>query len=194
MDSLEMGENNKLFKFSVPTEPAIPNEELNVNLFEKGRSHSFYYDSEGYAQVYTQGKGLNVSDWSSGASIGAWFGPDHPLNVSEILNRGRLTQEAARFAAIIKSIRVAGSQGVKKLQINTDYKNTVRFMLYFIVKWERNGWMTCRGTPVKNQVLIRELDYCSRLMDIKWNYVPAEDQVEGILEANRLCHSCQSWR
>ena len=28
--------------------------------------------------------------------------------------------------------------------------------------------MTCRGTPVKNQVLIRELDYCSRLMDIKW--------------------------
>ena len=79
MDSLEMGENNKLFKFSVPTEPAIPNEELNVNLFEKGRSHSFYYDNEGYAQVYTQGKGLNVSDWSSGASIGAWFGPDHPL-------------------------------------------------------------------------------------------------------------------
>ena len=57
---------------------------------------------------------------------------------------------------------------MKKLQINTDYINVVRFMMYFILKWEQNGWMTVRDTAVKNQVLIRELDYFSRLMDVKW--------------------------
>ena len=57
---------------------------------------------------------------------------------------------------------------MKKLQINTDYINTVRFMMYFILKWEQNGWMTVRGTPVKNQVLIRELDFFSHLVDVKW--------------------------
>ena len=111
--------------------------------------------------------------------------------MSERLYRGRRTQEAARFAAVIEAIRVAGSSGigfqyysqiewqffnylfltpsgVTHLQINTDYINVVRFMMYFILKWEQNGWMTIRGTPVKNQVLIRELDYFSRLMDVKW--------------------------
>lgn len=58
--------------------------------------------------------------------------------------------------------------GVTKLQINTEYENAVRFMLYFIFKWENNGWLTVKGTPVKNQVLIRELDYYSRFLEIKW--------------------------
>lgn len=110
-------------------------------------------------------------------------------NVSECLYRGRRTQEAARFAAVIEAIKVAGScgkllrllcffrvtlnfcihcLGITKLQINTDYINVIRFMIYFILKWEGNGWMTVRGTPVKNQVLIQELDYFSRLLDVKW--------------------------
>ena len=33
-------------------------------------------------------------------------------NVSEKLYRGRRTQEAARFAAVIEAIRVAGSYGI----------------------------------------------------------------------------------
>lgn len=41
-------------------------------------------------------------------------------------------------------------------------------MLYFIWKWENNGWMTIHGTPVRNRVLIEELDYYSKLLDVKW--------------------------
>lgn len=89
-------------------------------------------------------------------------------NVSERLHRGRRTQEAARFAAVIEAIRVAGSYGIKKLQINTDYENIIRFMIYFILKWEQNDWVTLRGHHVRNKVLILELDYFSRLLDIKW--------------------------
>lgn len=58
--------------------------------------------------------------------------------------------------------------GVTQLQINTDYINLIHFMMYFIFKWEHNGWMTIKGTPVKNQTLIRELDYFSGLLQIKW--------------------------
>ena len=61
-------------------EPPIPVEELDVAQFEEGLSpQSFYCDSEGYVQVYTQGEGKNLIDRSSKASIGVWFGPDHPL-------------------------------------------------------------------------------------------------------------------
>lgn len=81
-------------------------------------------------------------------------------------------------------------------------------MIYFILKWEQNDWMTLRGHHVKNKVLILELDYFSRLLDIKWvripayqkciflcvlkrfscyqNYVPYYEGAEGNLEAAHL--------
>ena len=83
-------------------------------------------------------------------------------------------------------------------------------MIYFILKWEQNDWMTLRGHHVKNKVLILELDYFSRLLDIKWvailslklittnyqscsnvlfilqNYVPYYEGAEGNLEAANL--------
>ena len=58
--------------------------------------------------------------------------------------------------------------GVKKLQINTDYENIIKFVTYFIFKWENNGWMTVKGTSVKNQALVRELDYWINFLEIKW--------------------------
>lgn len=72
-----MGDNSKhRFEFPVPKYPAIPVEKLDVAQFEGG--HAFYCDAEGYVQVYTQGEGRNRIDKSLKASIGVWFGPDHP--------------------------------------------------------------------------------------------------------------------
>ena len=72
-----MGENGEhRFEFPVPMETAIPVEKLEVAQFEGG--HTFYCDAEGYVQVYTQGEGRNRIDRSLKASIGVWFGPDHP--------------------------------------------------------------------------------------------------------------------
>ena len=72
-----MGDNSEhRFEFPVPTEPAIPVEKLEVAQFECG--HTFYCDAEEYVQVYTQGEGRNKTEKSQKASIGVWFGPDHP--------------------------------------------------------------------------------------------------------------------
>ena len=72
-----MGENGgHRFEFPVPMETAIPVEKLEVAQFEGG--HTFYCDADGYVQVYTQGEGRNRIDRSLKASIGVWFGPDHP--------------------------------------------------------------------------------------------------------------------
>ena len=58
--------------------------------------------------------------------------------------------------------------GVTRLQVNTNYINLARFMMYFILRCEQNGWMTVGGTPVKKQVLIRELYDLTRFMNVKW--------------------------
>ena len=73
-----MGENGR-FEFPVPMEPPVPVEELHVAQFEMGQS--FYCDADGYVQVYTQGDGKNMIDRSQKASIGVWFGHDHPMCV-----------------------------------------------------------------------------------------------------------------
>lgn len=57
--------------------------------------------------------------------------------------------------------------GVEKVQINTDSQNAIRFLTYFIGKWEANGWRNIKGLPVRNQNLIRQLDDYSRLVAIK---------------------------
>lgn len=58
--------------------------------------------------------------------------------------------------------------GVDKVQVNTDSKNSVRFVTYFISKWEANGWRNIKGFPVRNQNLIRQLHHYSQLVTIKW--------------------------
>ncbi|KAK4014354.1 hypothetical protein OUZ56_026879 [Daphnia magna] len=181
LDENELDSPTWRFDFPLPTLPVVPVQELKTENFD---GQIFYVDDEGYVQVYTQGE-CRVP-FREKASIGVWFGPNHSSNVSERLHRGRRTQEAARFAAVIEAIRVAGSHGITKLQINTDYENIIRFMLYFILKWEQNDWMTLRGHHVRNRVFIRELDYFSRLLDIKWNLVPAYECAEGNLEATQL--------
>jgi hypothetical protein len=99
--------------------------------------------------------------------------------------------------------------GVDKVQINTDSKNSVRFVTYFISKWEANGWRNIKGLPVRNQNLIRQLYHYTQLVTIKWvlinklllflvytklylrcflckNYVPSCGGVRGNVEADRL--------
>lgn len=61
--------------------------------------------------------------------------------------------------------------GVEKVQINTDSKNAVRFVTYFISKWEANGWRNIRGHPVRNQDLIQQLYEYTHLVTIKWVYL-----------------------
>ncbi|XP_046656576.1 uncharacterized protein LOC124349777 [Daphnia pulicaria] len=181
LDENGLGDPSWRFEFPLPMLPVVPVLELKTEIYD---GQTFYVDDEGYVQAYTQGE-CRVP-FTGKASIGVWFGPNHQANVSERLHRGRRTQEAARFAAVIEAIRVAGAHGIKKLQINTDYENIIRFMIYFILKWEQNDWMTLRGHHVKNKVVILELDYFSRLLDIKWNYVPYYEGAEGNLEAAHL--------
>ncbi len=65
------------FEFPVPTEPVVPVEQLKLQQFDQ---QVFYIDDEGYAQVYTQGECR--TPFTGPASIGVWFGPDHPMQVS----------------------------------------------------------------------------------------------------------------
>lgn len=47
---------------------------------------------------------------------------------------------------------------VKHLVIKSDSSYVVQLIVSHIHKWRRNGWLTAKGQPVKNQDLLRKLD------------------------------------
>ncbi|XP_057381052.1 uncharacterized protein LOC130703633 [Daphnia carinata] len=171
--------------FPVPEEPVLPIEKLTVAIMD---DFEFYCDDENFIQVYTDGSFINgrYKLVDSVSAIGVWFGPNHKLNVSQPTRLGGYNSDGAELEAIIEAIKIVCSCGVDKVQVNTDSKNSVRFVTYFISKWEANGWRNIKGFPVRNQNLIRQLYHYSQLVTIKWNYVPSCGGVRGNIEADRL--------
>ncbi|XP_046454413.1 ribonuclease H-like isoform X2 [Daphnia pulex] len=171
--------------FPVPEEPVVPFEQLTVALMD---DYEFYCDDKDFIQVYTDGSYINgrFKLIDSVSAIGVWFGPNHKLNVSQPTRLGGYNSDGAELEAIIEAIKIVCSCGVDKVQINTDSKNSVRFVTYFISKWEANGWRNIKGLPVRNQNLIRQLYHYTQLVTIKWNYVPSCGGVHGNVEADRL--------
>ncbi|XP_032795668.2 uncharacterized protein LOC116932058 [Daphnia magna] len=171
--------------FPVPEEPVLPIEKLTVAIMD---DFEFYCDDENFIQVYTDGSFINgrYKLVDSVSAIGVWFGPNHKLNVSQPTRLGGFNSDGAELEAIIEAIKIVCSCGVDKVQVNTDSKNSVRFVTYFISKWEANGWRNIKGFPVRNQNLIRQLHHYSQLVTIKWNYVPSCGGVRGNIEADRL--------
>lgn len=61
------------FDFPVPSEPALPIDELNVTIIG---GTEFFVDNNGYVQAHTYGECYKPF---VEAAIGVWFGPSHPL-------------------------------------------------------------------------------------------------------------------
>lgn len=61
------------FEFPLPMLPVVPMLQMKTETFD---GQVFYVDDEGYAQAYTQGE-CRVP-FVGKASIGVWFGPNHP--------------------------------------------------------------------------------------------------------------------
>ncbi|OXB65719.1 hypothetical protein ASZ78_011776 [Callipepla squamata] len=120
-----------------------------------------------FAVVYTDGCCSGNGRNRARAGIGVYWGPGHPLNISERLP-GRQTNQRAEIHAACKAIEQAKSQNIKKLIIYTDSKFTINGITSWVENWKTNGWRTSSGGSVINKEDFQKLDSLSKGIEIQW--------------------------
>ncbi|NP_990329.2 ribonuclease H1 precursor [Gallus gallus] len=144
----------------------------------------FSYMGE-FAVVYTDGCCSGNGRNRARAGIGVYWGPGHPLNISERLP-GRQTNQRAEIHAACKAIEQAKSQNIKKLIIYTDSKFTINGITSWVENWKTNGWRTSSGGSVINKEDFQKLDSLSKGIEIQWMHIPGHAGFQGNEEADRL--------
>ncbi|NXV27148.1 RNH1 Ribonuclease, partial [Rissa tridactyla] len=138
-----------------------------------------------FAVVYTDGCCSGNGRNRARAGIGVYWGPGHPLNISERLP-GRQTNQRAEIHAACKAIEQAKSQNIKKLIIYTDSKFTINGITSWVDNWKTNGWRTSSGGSVINKEDFERLDNLSKGIEIQWMHIPGHAGFRGNEEADRL--------
>ncbi|NXU58764.1 RNH1 Ribonuclease, partial [Turnix velox] len=138
-----------------------------------------------FAVVYTDGCCSGNGHNRARAGIGVYWGPGHPLNISERLP-GRQTNQRAEIHAACKAIEQAKSQNIKKLIIYTDSKFTINGITSWVDNWKTNGWRTSSGGSVINKEDFERLDNLSKGVEIQWMHIPGHAGFQGNEEADRL--------
>lgn len=110
-------------------------------------------------------RGNNRSDPKSRAAWGVFFGPDCPRNAWGLLDRtdlqtsSRAELESVRKALnIIQDMKKAGElDGWREVIVKCDSDYVARSLGEWIWSWEKNGYVTRKGTPVEHGDIIREI-------------------------------------
>ncbi|CAL4062570.1 unnamed protein product, partial [Meganyctiphanes norvegica] len=148
-------------------------------------TNKFEVDSDGFLIVYTDGACEGNGKSGARAGVGVYFGPGHPLNVSEPV-RGRATNNTAEIQACTYALELAHASGFKKVKVSSDSMFTINCMTKWIKKWQKNGWMKTDGKPVINKEDLVALDQATDGLCVKWNYVKAHAGIPGNEAADRL--------
>ncbi|XP_053737974.1 ribonuclease H1 isoform X2 [Synchiropus splendidus] len=135
--------------------------------------------------VYTDGCCSYNGKKGARAGIGVYWGPNHPLNVSDRL-RGRQTNQRAEIQAACRALQQARDNNIKKLVLYTDSKFTINGATSWVQNWKVNGWRLKSGGPVCNKDDFMKLDGLNQELDVVWMHIPGHAGFRGNEEADRL--------
>uniref|UniRef100_T1IVV0 ribonuclease H n=1 Tax=Strigamia maritima TaxID=126957 RepID=T1IVV0_STRMM len=138
-----------------------------------------------HAWVYTDGACELNGQKGARAGIGVYWGPNHPLNVSEALVV-RQTNNRAELQAAVVAIKQAMYEGFQEITIFTDSRYVVWGMTRWIHRWIQNGWNTFYRKPVKNQADFQQLLDAENTIVVNWELVRGHARIEGNVAADRL--------
>ncbi|XP_060601646.1 ribonuclease H1-like isoform X1 [Ruditapes philippinarum] len=185
--------NSKPYQPSTPTNSSNWKQNRTTQLIDINEARQLHTDacSDGMALddrtpvVYTDGACTNNGRGAAKAGIGVYWGPNHPLNISERLP-GRQTNNRAEIHAVVKAVQQARLQGFPRLTVKTDSMFLINSMTKWLPGWKRKGWMTSEGKPVINredfESLIEEMDG----VEINWVHVRGHQGHEGNEQADKL--------
>lgn len=135
--------------------------------------------------VFTGGACVNKGRGNPRAGIGVYWGPNHPLNVSERLP-GRNTNNRAEIYAAVKAAEQARKQGLSELIVKTDSHFLVNSMTKWVPSWQKKGWKTAAGNDVINKEDFEDLIEASKGLMIHWVHVKGPQGAEGNECADKL--------
>ena len=93
--------------------------------------------------------------------------PDRELSGSSI----HTTNNKMELSAAIAGLRAAVDAGISDLTVFSDSEYLVKGMTEWLADWERRGWKTRSGQPVKNQDLWQQLASLARGRTVRWEWV-----------------------
>lgn len=97
--------------------------------------------------VWTDGSCINNGNLGAVCGIGIFYSELNNKNVSMCLPTGRQTNNRAELCAIMYVL--CTNQGSKNITIYTDSKYSIDCITIYSHKWERDGYITSKGTPVE---------------------------------------------
>lgn len=108
--------------------------------------------------VYTDGATSNNGRGNPRGGIGCFFGDGDRRNVSEPFTDSP-TNQRCELAAIQRAIEVAAepTKECAALLVKTDSRYSIGCLTNWVLAWERNGYLTSKGEPVKNAEIIRDI-------------------------------------
>lgn len=135
--------------------------------------------------IYTDGACCFNGREEAKAAIGVYWGPDHPLNVSERLP-GRQTNNRAEIHAAVRALQQAKEIGAVNVTIYTDSNFLVKAITKWIFTWKKNSWKLSTGGKVKNKDDFEALEKAKKGLKVNWVHVRGHQGIYGNEQADRL--------
>lgn len=197
------GCKHKKFSKLHQAEEFIRMQELNKKVIETRSSEvnekgMNVFPSENEIHVYTDGSTrFNGSDNAMGG-IGVWFGEDNCLNLSEIVDGGKVTNQRCELTAVIRSIEIVSSnhdvsdsgvdENKKKLIVFTDSMYVVSGMNDYIPNiWSKNDWHN--NTVANLDLWKRLLELHNKRGNIEYMWVKGHASNYGNIGADLLART-----
>lgn len=81
------------------------------------------------------------------------------------------TNNRMELTAAIEALKHETARCAEKIHLFTDSSYVRDGMTSWLAKWQKNGWKSASGDPVKNQDLWQELAYVAQERNISWHWV-----------------------
>ena len=111
--------------------------------------------------------------------------------IDDFIGRGGAkvtTNNVMEMTAVVKALEKCIELGHDTVTVYTDSNYVKMGLLEWSKNWERNGWKTSKGEPVKNKDLWIELDEAVGSRKINWEWVKGHAGNEGNEKADELAN------
>lgn len=119
------------------------------------------------------------------ASYGIFWGENHPLNTSGIIQTPASNQRAELTAAIV-ALQQTIDQKITNVRLISDSRYVVDSQTSWIREWEKNGFVNSKGKPVLNSDLHIKLRDLTKQCNVIWQHVPGHSGIIGNVAADKL--------